>query len=170
MCLNAEKELEIRDALTAKVQAVTGTSISGADPNVFNTPWFFANREDFAATVGVSTNIKALEIKFAQVHYLNFTDTGRGTDECPELEVRYNILMFRQWIQSRKSDNTRSYNDYVAWIMRTMRAFFVNRDLTNEASIIRFEQPEFIAVNQESNYIPNEKGIFCTLQAVVEVK
>lgn len=175
MCLNAEKELEIRTALKTKVAAVPGTEIAGvtAGHNVFETPYFFANRQDFAATLGIDgvNAVRDVEIKFAQVHYLNFIDTARGTDECPELEVNYNITLYRQFIQIRgDAQGSRPYNDYVAWVMKTMRAFFVNRQITDEATIIRFEQPEPIAVKQESIYMPGELGIFTTLRAVLEVK
>lgn len=174
MCLSDSKENQIRTALKNKVAGVSGTEIAGVTTgdNVFETPYFFANRQDYAATLGIdgASVVKSLEIKFAQVHYLNFRDTGRGSDECPELEVYYNITLYRQFVQIRGDEQgSRAYNDYVAWVMKMMRAFFVNRQITDEARIIRFEQPEPISVRQESIYMPGEYGIFSTLRAVLEV-
>jgi hypothetical protein len=174
MCLDATKEIAIRTALKAKIAAVTGTDISGvtSGDNVFETPYYFASREDFAATVGIdgSATIKALEIRFVQLAFLNFIDTGQGTDQCPTLQVNYNVFMFQQFIQIRKDEQgSRPYNDYVAWVMNMMRAFFVNRQITAEASITLFSQPEFIAAGQYSIYLPDVKGIFTSLRATLEV-
>jgi hypothetical protein len=175
MCLSDTKQTEIQTNLKTKITGVTGTGIVGvtAGDNVFETPYFFENRGDFAATVGISTAaaVKALEIKFVQLQYLNFIDTGLGSDDCPQLNVNYDVFMYSQFIQIRDDvQGSRSYNDYVAWVMKMMRAFFVNRQVTAEAAIIQFTQPEFISVREESKYMPGEKGIFTTLRATLEVK
>lgn len=176
MCLDAEKELWIRaTALKDKIASVDGMNISGvtAGRNVFETEWFFANKEDFAAVMGISgaTNIKALEVKFALIDYAGFTDTGDGTQKCPVLRVDYDIFLF--WQSSNvRANGTRTSNDFTALIMNMQEEFFRNRHLDAKTRIVSFSQIGKVIKRRTTEYLPDDKvkGSFVNLRVSIEVR
>jgi len=176
MCLDAEKEYEIRAAaLKTKIAGVDKMAIPGVavGRNVFETEWFFANKEDFAAVMGVSgaTYVKALEVKFALIDYAGFTDSGDGRDKCPVLWLDYDIFLFWQFSNVR-ADGTRSSNDFTALIMNMQEEFFRNRRLDEKTRIVSFTQLGRVVKRKTTEYLPDDKvkGSFVNLRVRIEVR
>lgn len=173
MCLNAVNEKGYRDSFKTRLAGIDGTAVTGVatGDNVFAEPHFFNNREDYAATMKlVGAAIKSTEIKFVHIEYEDFTDTGRGTDECPELEVRYKIFLYSQYKLIRADvGHTRIYNDFMAWLMNVMNSLVKTRAV-GDAEITTVSHAESVRYNEEHPQMPGEKGIFSTLRVVLEVK
>lgn len=176
MCLDAEKEHWIRAvALKEKIAGVAGMEIGGvtAGRNVFETEWFFANKEDFASVMGVSgaNNTKALEVKFAMIDYAGFTDTGDGTAKCPVLRLNYDIFLFWQFSNVR-ANGTRTSNDFTALIMNMQEEFFRNRRLDEKTRIVSFAQIGKVVKRRTTEFLPDDKvkGSFVNLRAIIEVR
>lgn len=171
MCLDAAKELAGRTELAERVAEIASLTIPdiSAGENVFPEPYFFENKQEFAARVGIAgaDNIRNLEAKFCQISYLNFVDTKQGSHDCAVINVNYEVHLAWQFLEVRK-DQTHTYNDFLGLMMEFIHQFTRNKRINNKIYLRDFVQRSSVVTNGFSKYLPDTPVSFVNFVATIE--
>lgn len=174
MCIDAATELNIRQTLlTARAAGIVSLQMPSvtAGKNVFNTPFKFESKQDFAARIDVTgaAAIKAMESKLCYIEYDTFEDTGAGSNDCTVVNLIYKVFILMEFRVVR-ADNTKPYNDFMAMVMEFVRRFTTNKQLAEGIRISSFRQAERVSSGEFSPYLPEVKASFTSFRCAVEVR
>ena len=161
--LTSAKEKTIREALGAKIAALTGTA--------FVRRPMISSRQDWAELLGIVNASGELELRLTTVDLAGFTDSEtEGCDDDPVVFLTYRVHLFHEYVEARP-DSSNSTDDFAAVVIGLRNAFLQgSRDIPGvpRAEHLPLVQSGFIILGDDP--VTGAYGHSVDLEARVEVR
>ncbi len=148
--ITAARELSFRQFIKAKLITLL------LDVPGFDTPYYFAAPQDFAATVEEIFIEGIYKVRYSMLSFAGFVDSKtRGCDENPSVFMNYDIQLFRQDQEAR--DGQPNSHDLLIQDMCALRESFLrDRDIeqnkvTHSALVMRGEMAKALPCEHVSS-------------------